>query len=77
MYPYAQKSEIENIIQEMLEANIIQPSQSDLSSPVVLVTKKDGSWCIYPYYIQINKMNIKYKFLIPVIDEFQGIFFFY
>jgi hypothetical protein len=30
-YPYAQKSEIECIVQEMLEVGIIQPSQSDLS----------------------------------------------
>jgi hypothetical protein len=34
-----------------------------------MVTKKDGSWCMYPYYRQLNKMTIKYKFLIPVIDE--------
>jgi hypothetical protein len=30
------------MIQEMLEANIIQPSQNDLYSLVVMVTKKDG-----------------------------------
>jgi hypothetical protein len=69
MYPYAHKSEIERMIQEMLEVNIIQPSQSSFSSPVVMVTKKDGSWRMCPYYRQINKITIKDKFLIPVIDE--------
>jgi len=39
-YPYAQKSEIEHMIQEMLEDGIIQPRQSDFSSPVVMVKKR-------------------------------------
>ena len=42
-YPYVQKSEIERMIAEMLEAGIIQPSQNSFSAPVVLVHKKDGS----------------------------------
>ena len=41
-YPCVQKSEIERMIAEMLEASIIQPSQSYFSTPVVLVQKKDG-----------------------------------
>ena len=45
-YPYAQMSEIERIIAEMLEVEIIRPSQSYFSTQVVLVHKKDGSWCM-------------------------------
>ena len=45
-YPYAQKGEIERTVAKMLEAGIIQPSQSSFSTPVVLVHKKDGSWPI-------------------------------
>ena len=41
-YPYFQKSEIERMIVEMLEAGITQPSQSSFSAPIVLVHKKDG-----------------------------------
>jgi hypothetical protein len=57
------------MIQEMLETDIIQPSQISFSLPVVMVTKKDGSWHMCPYYRQLNKMTIKDKFHILVIDE--------
>jgi hypothetical protein len=64
-YPYAQKSEIER----MVEADIIRPRQSYYSAPVVIVLKKDGSWCMCPDYRELNKITIKYKFPIPIIDE--------
>ena len=47
-YPYVQKREIERMIAEMLEAGIIQPSQSSFSAPVVLVHKKmDHGACVW------------------------------
>jgi hypothetical protein len=55
--------------QEMLEVIIIQSCQSSFSLGVVMVTKKDGSWHMCPYYRQLNKMTIKDKFPIHVIDE--------
>jgi len=65
-YPYAQKSEIEHIVVEMLEAGIIQPSFSAL---VLLVQKKNASWHMCSDYMELNKLSIKDKFHIPITDE--------
>ena len=68
-YPYVQKSKIECMIAEMLEAGIIQPSQSYFSALVVLVHKKDGYWWMCLDYSELNKLTIKDKFPIPLIDK--------
>jgi hypothetical protein len=61
------------MIQEMLETGIIQPSQNYFSSPMVMVTKRDGSWRMCLNHRHNNKMTIKDKFHISVIDELYGV----
>ena len=68
-YPYVKKSEPKCMFAKMLEVGIIKPSQNYISPPVVLVHKKDGSWCMCLDYRELNKLTIKDKFPIPVIDE--------
>jgi hypothetical protein len=53
------------MVEEMLEVDIIRPSQSSYSAPVVMVFKKYSSWCMCPNYRELNKI----KFPIPAIDE--------
>jgi hypothetical protein len=68
-HPFAQKNEIEKIVQELLVAGVIRPSTSPYSSHVVMVLKKEGSWCMCPDFHALNKLTIKDKFPIPVIDD--------
>jgi hypothetical protein len=68
-YPFAQKNEIEKMVQELLTASVIHPSTSPYSSPIVMVLKNEGSWQMSPDFRALNKLTIKDKFPIPVIDD--------
>jgi hypothetical protein len=68
-HPFSQKNEIEKMVQELLNAGVIHPSMSPYSSPIVMVLKKEGSWRICHEFRALNKLTIKDKFPIPVIDD--------
>jgi hypothetical protein len=68
-HPFYQKNEIEKMVQELLNSGVILPSMIPYSSPVVMVLKKEGSWCMCLDFRALNKLTIKDKFLIPVIDD--------
>jgi hypothetical protein len=68
-HPFSQNNEIEKIVQDFLQDNVIWPSTSPYSSPMVMVLKKEGTWCMCPKFHALNKLTIKDKFLIPVIDD--------
>ena len=56
------------MVEEMLKDGIIRPSKSSYYAPVVMVNK-EGSLHVCPNYIDLNKIAIKDKFPIPIIDE--------
>lgn len=68
-YAPALKDEIEQQLQEMLSHGIIQSRASTFSSSMLLVKKKDNSWCFCVEYHHINAIIIKGKYLVHVIDE--------
>jgi len=68
-YAPAQKSEIEKQLAEMLTNGTIRPSSSPYASPVLLVRKKDGSWCFCVDYRQLNTLTVKNKHPLPIVEE--------
>lgn len=68
-YPPSLKDKIEKQVNVMLAHGLIQPSKSSLSSPVLLVRKKDGTWCFCVDYRYLNAMTVKSVYPIPVFDQ--------
>jgi hypothetical protein len=68
-HPFTQKNETDKIIQESLEVSVNCPNTSPYYSLVVMELKKEGAWHVFPDFLDINKLTIKYKFPIPIIDD--------
>ena len=69
-YHMVHKDEIERLVVEMKFTSIIKDSNNPFASLVILVKKKDGTWRLYIDYRQLNKLTIKDKFPIPLVEEF-------
>ena len=68
-YPNYYRTEIENIVRDLLKFGSIKNSQSPFVSPVLFVRKADGSWRMCVDYRILNNDIVNDKFPIPVVDE--------
>lgn len=67
-YPPKLKNEIERQVHEMLQQGLIRPNTSSFSSLVLLV-KKDSSYCFCMDFRHLNALTQKSKFPVPVFDQ--------
>jgi hypothetical protein len=64
------KEIVKEELQKLLNVNFIYPiSDSQWVSPLVIVPKKNGKWCVCIDYRELNKATLKYHFPLPFIDQ--------
>lgn len=62
-YPHIQKNTIEALVKNMLQQGIIKNSRSPFTSSVMLVKKKDQTWCMCVDYRQLMMCQLKTNIL--------------
>ena len=67
--PFALRSQVEEMINDMLDLDVIQPTSSPWASPIVLVKKKDGSMRFCVDYRRLNRITKLDVYPLPRIDE--------
>ena len=63
------QQEIQKQIAHLLDKGLIRPSSSPFGAPVLLVQKKDNSFCMCIDYHVLNKVTIKNRHSIPRVDD--------
>ena len=71
--PFTKRPIVDKVIDDMLAANVIQPSRSPWSFPVVLVDKKDGSKRLCTEFMKLNLISKKSSWPLPVIDDMPAV----
>jgi hypothetical protein len=67
--PHSKSKQFQDLINEMLEAGLIQPSNSPWCFPVRLVAKSDGKLRLTVDYIWLNDITIKDSYPLRNIDD--------
>lgn len=67
--PFAKRTTVNVIIDELLELNIIRHSTSPYASPIVLVKKQNGEDRLCVDYRQLNAITIKLPYPMPLVEE--------
>ncbi|GBM43296.1 Retrovirus-related Pol polyprotein from transposon 297 [Araneus ventricosus] len=67
--PFSEKKIVQTQVAQWLEQGIVEPCSSEYSSPVVIVRKKDGTPRVCIDYRKLNKVVVKDRFPLPLIED--------
>ncbi|GKE03591.1 putative reverse transcriptase domain-containing protein, partial [Tanacetum coccineum] len=65
----SEMQELSNQLQELADRGFIRPSTSPLGAPVLFVKKKDGYFRMCIDYRELNKLTVKNRYPLPIIDD--------
>jgi hypothetical protein len=68
-YSDCERAQIRDLVEELLQNNIIRESNSPCASSVLLVKKKTGEYRLCIDYRPLNKITVKDKYPLPLIEE--------
>jgi hypothetical protein len=72
-HPYAltpdQRRVVEDTLDKLLKQGIISPGQSEWSSPILLIPKKNGEWRVAVDYRRVNARMRNDVMPLPRIDQ--------
>ena len=67
--PLAKRDQAQKLLQDMLERDIVEPSNSPWASPIVLVTKRDGTARFCVDFRRLNAITRRDAYPLPRIDD--------
>lgn len=67
--PHSQRAEADRLVEEMLQSDVIESSNSPWNAPLILVPKRDGTWRPVIDYRKLNRVTIPDRFPLPVLND--------
>lgn len=66
---HSERQKLKDIVKQQIEDGVIQPSQSEYASPIVLVKKKNGDLRLCVDYRDLNQRVVKDRYPLPRIQD--------